>query len=203
MIVVFQFFRAGLAIASHPGEALQALRDAGDSTAQRRAEMNEIVQFALKTLRDNSPVGSGKDPHPGLYRDSHMVFVNGGNVSDLSSWNPGDEIEISNPVAYARILELGDGKTRVPHNIYDLSEQTLQAKYGDIAKIELTFLGILGGEVVNQAAAHSFGGWFFGSFHEERAASGVRESRLAKKFGKAAHNRSNARFPVIVIKGLS
>jgi hypothetical protein len=142
MIVVFQFFRAGLAVATHPGEALQALREAGDATAQRRAEMNEVVQFALQTLKDNSPKGSGKDPHPGLYRDNHTLFVNGNDVSDLSSWNPGDAIEISNPEPYARILELGDGKLRVPHHTYELTEQALQSKYGDIARIELAYLPV-------------------------------------------------------------
>jgi hypothetical protein len=43
----------------------------------RYLNMDEVAQFALKTLRELSPVGSGEDPHPGLYRDSHILFLNG------------------------------------------------------------------------------------------------------------------------------
>src|SRR5665811_990059 len=34
--------------------------------------MDDVAQFALQTLKDRSPVGSGTDKHPGLYRDRHM-----------------------------------------------------------------------------------------------------------------------------------
>jgi hypothetical protein len=137
MIIVYQFFRAGLALVTNPRDALAAIRESTDPTAQRRAEMNEVVQFALQTLKDNSPVGSGRDPHPGLYRDSHTLFINGDDVADLSSWQPGDEVEISNPVPYEKILELGDFKVRVPHHTYELTRTGAAAKYGDIVRIEL------------------------------------------------------------------
>jgi hypothetical protein len=40
----------------------------------RYLAMQDVVDFALATLRERSPVGSKGDKHPGLYRDSHMVF---------------------------------------------------------------------------------------------------------------------------------
>lgn len=142
MIVVFQFFRAAAAIATHPGDLFAAASSERDMVAKRREEMNEIVQFGLAHLRDNSPVGSGRDPHAGLYRDSHTLFVNGNDVKDLSAWLPGQEIEISNPVPYARLLEVGDDKVRVPHNTYELAAQALQAKYGEVARIEFNYLPV-------------------------------------------------------------
>lgn len=142
MIIVYHFFRAALSVATHPGEFGRLVRGESDIVAQRRNEMNEVVQFALKTLRENSPVGSGRDPHPGLYRDSHTLFINGDDVKDLSSWQPGDEIEISNSVPYARILEVGDSRHRIPHHTYELTEQAVQRKYGDIVRVEFTYMPI-------------------------------------------------------------
>jgi hypothetical protein len=71
-----------------------------------------VVQFALATLRDLSPVGKGSDPHPGLYRDSHKLFKNGYPIGNLLTWKIGDEVSISNFVDYSRILEVGDGQFR-------------------------------------------------------------------------------------------
>lgn len=142
MIVVFQFFRAALALATHPGDILGELRQVSDPTAQRRAEMNAIVQFALDDLRARSDVGSGRDPHPGLYKESHTIFINGNDVADLSSWMPGDIIHISNPVPYARKIEIGRMHTNLPGHEYEMTEQALQAKYGDIARIEFTYMPV-------------------------------------------------------------
>lgn len=147
MIVVFHFFRAAAAIATHPGEVLGRVGVSDkDIIAQRRAEMNAVVKFAMSELRRHSPVGSGRDPHPGLYRDSHTIFVNGNDVADLSSWNPGDLIHISNPVPYSRMIEIGGG-VRVAHHVYDLAEQATQRKYGDIAKIEMNYMPVRFGGV--------------------------------------------------------
>jgi hypothetical protein len=50
----------------------------------RYGAMQDVVDFALETLRGRSPVGSSGDKHPGLYRDSHQVFLNG-HVSSRTS----------------------------------------------------------------------------------------------------------------------
>jgi hypothetical protein len=39
------------------------------------SNMAELVEFALLTLRDLSPVGSTGDEHPGLYRESWFTLV--------------------------------------------------------------------------------------------------------------------------------
>ncbi|WLA68072.1 hypothetical protein [Bradyrhizobium diazoefficiens] len=54
--------------------------------------MQDIVDFALATLRDRSPVGTGDDEHTGLHRDSHTVFLNGQVVQDgdVGAFRKGD-----------------------------------------------------------------------------------------------------------------
>lgn len=178
MIVVYHFFRAAASLVAHPGDLAALARGESDIVAQRRAEMNAVVQFALRTLRDNSPVGSGRDPHAGQYRDSHTLFINGDDVKDLSSWQQGDEIEISNPVPYARILEIGDSRHRLPHHTYELTEQALQQKYGDVVRVELNYMPIRFASRSSPAGR--------GSGRRRRAAGGDRLERQ----------------PALIIKGL-
>jgi hypothetical protein len=110
--------------------------------------MDEVVQFALKTLRERSPVGSSTDPHPGLYRDSHMIFIDGHNVTDAKNWKPGQQINISNPVPYSRIIELGNGKLRVPLHVYEETVPLVQARYGNQANIQFTFMPVQFGSIL-------------------------------------------------------
>lgn len=122
----------------------------------RYLNMDEIAQFALQTLRELSPVGSASDPHPGLYRDSHMLFINGHNVPDAKSWQPGQQIEISNPVPYSRIVELGNGKMRVPLNVYEKAAPLISAHYGNSVNVQFVFMPVRFGSV--QAYAGSLTG---------------------------------------------
>lgn len=143
--------------------------------------LDEIAQFALATLRSISPVGSGRDRHPGLYRDSHKLFRNGYPVDDLSGWKDGDEISISNFVDYSRILEVGDGKFRLPLNVYERAADVVGEKFGKDAKIEFTWRGIVASIQVAQNPSRRRG---FGA----RNAGSTRQ-----------HNASQKRFPTLVI----
>lgn len=118
----------------------------------RYAYMGEIVAFALQVLRDKSPVGSGSDPHPGLYRDSHRIFLNGHAVDDVSSWKPGDQINISTPVPYARKIEIGAMKLSLPGHVYEDATQIVAARYGNQASIKFTFMPVRFGDIAAYAA---------------------------------------------------
>lgn len=89
--------------------------------------MVAVVDFALKTLRERSPVGS--DKHSGLYRDSHLVFIQGHSVPDGSAWRPGQQVEISNPVPYAHKIELGTIKLSVPAHVYEMAAPIVAAEF--------------------------------------------------------------------------
>ncbi|MEY9466290.1 hypothetical protein ABH973_006703 [Bradyrhizobium ottawaense] len=118
--------------------------------------MQDIVAFALETLRSLSPVGKGNDPHPGLYRDSHLVFLNGHVVQDVRAFKVGDQINISNPVPYARKLEIGNGKMQTPLHVYEDGALIVNGRFGNRAAIRFTFMPVRFGSVA--AYAHSLAG---------------------------------------------
>lgn len=115
--------------------------------------MDPIAQFALQTLRDLSPVGSAGDPHPGLYRASHILFLNGHDVPDAKDWKPGDQLEISNPEPYARKIEVGEMKISVDSHVYERAAQLVRQKYGNIVKVEFKFMPLRFGNAQAQAAS--------------------------------------------------
>lgn len=118
--------------------------------------MQGVVDFALAMLREHSPVGSGTDPHPGLYRDSHLVFLNGHVVKDVSDFKPGDQINISNPVPYARKIETGSAKMSVPGHVYEDAALIVAARFGNQISIGFVFMPVRFGSV--QSYAHSLAG---------------------------------------------
>ncbi len=115
--------------------------------------MDEVAQFALKTLRDLSPIGSGGDPHPGLYRDKHTLFLNGHDVPDAKAWKPGDQLEISNPEPYARKIEVGAMHISVDAHVYERSAQIVRRQYGSMTKVEFLFMPLRFGNAQAQAAS--------------------------------------------------
>jgi hypothetical protein len=118
----------------------------------RYGVMQDVVDFAFATLRDRSPVGSAGDKHPGLYRDSHKVFLNGHVVEDVSGWRPGDQINISNPVPYARKIEAGRGKMTVPGHVYEDAALIVAGRFGNKAAVRFTFMPVRFGDVQAFAA---------------------------------------------------
>jgi hypothetical protein len=121
----------------------------------RYFSMAEVAAFAIKTLQDASPVGSGDDPHIGLYRASHLLFLNGHVVENASGWNAGDELEISNPVPYSRLIEIGILRMRVPgtDHVYARAQQIVQARYADVARVRFTFMPV---RFTSASAARTF-----------------------------------------------
>ncbi|WP_316184722.1 MULTISPECIES: hypothetical protein [unclassified Bradyrhizobium] len=113
----------------------------------RYFDMDEIAQFVLQTLRDRSPVGSTGDRHPGLYRDSHMLFIGGHNATDAKNWKPGQELEFSNPVPYARKIEIGSIKVSAPPHVYEETVPLITARYGNQVDVQFTFMPVKFGSI--------------------------------------------------------
>jgi hypothetical protein len=114
--------------------------------------MVEVVAFALQTLRDRSPVGSIGDKHPGLYRDSHLIFIDGHVASDVSSWQPGQQVNISNPVPYSRKIESGRIKLSVPNHIYEDTALIVAGRFGNQVACKFTYMPVRFGDVAAYAA---------------------------------------------------
>ncbi|MBN9600839.1 MAG: hypothetical protein J0G28_14360 [Afipia sp.] len=108
----------------------------------RYSYVEDIIAFALKTLRERSPIGGAGDRHPGLYRDNHLVFLNGRMVSNARDWRPGDIIHISNPVPYSRKIEVGGMNLSVPSGVYEASAQIVDGRFGNQASIKFVYMPI-------------------------------------------------------------
>lgn len=109
--------------------------------------MQPVIDFAMQTLVERSPVGEAHDTHPGLYRDSHMLFIDGQSVPDAKNWQPGQACEISNPVPYSRIVELGNGKMRAPLYVYEATAPLISARYGNSVNVQFVFMPVRFGSV--------------------------------------------------------
>ena len=162
----------------------------------RYPRIEAVVQFALETLFDLSPVLSG------AYRNSHTLFVNQAPARNLKEWRPGMEVAITSTLPYSRKIEIGGMKMTVPGTdmVYQQARRKVMSRYGNQFKIDFTYRAVLGGASINQEKAASSGSSFWlGNDGTARAASGVLESRVAKKHGRLTHNRSNLRFPALII----
>lgn len=140
----------------------------------RYPRMDAVAQFAMETLFDLSPVLSGE------YRKSHMLFLNGVPVANLKDWRSGDEVAITNPLPYARKIEVGKMNMRVPgtERVYQQADKKVRARYGNLASVTFTYRGLIGrssgaGTLVNPAKAKG-----------------------------RAHNKSDVRYPVLLIREL-
>lgn len=119
--------------------------------------MQTVVDFAMQTLKDRSPTGT--DRHAGLYRDSHMIFLEGHVVKDASGWQPGQQIEISNPVPYSRKIELGTIKVSAPPHVYEGAAPLIARKFPGF-KVQFTFMPLRFSGV--DTFTHSLEGQAFG-----------------------------------------
>jgi hypothetical protein len=112
----------------------------------------EIVSDALiwisEQLQQHSPVGSGRDPHPGLYQRSHVLFADGNEVPMGSTIPPASEYEFVNIVPYAVKIEHGSSP-QFPDGVYEAVAALARARFGNSAKIEFNYRALLGSSVAS------------------------------------------------------
>lgn len=106
----------------------------------------DLVAWIYEQLVKHSPVGSApKDKHPGLYRKSHAIYVDGKEIDgpeDVSV--DAEEIVITNVVPYARKIEGGLSK-QSPDGVYQAVAAMAAARYGNQARIRFTYRSPIGG----------------------------------------------------------
>lgn len=128
--------------------------------------LGEIIKEALTALQKASPVRSG------LYAKSHIVLVNGVAVDNVPKvLKSGDVVTITNPVPYARRLEIGkteagrDFVIQVPNRIYErVAKKMLNPKYRKVAKITFAYVAL--------ADSYATKGGGRGSAHKSRRKAG-------------------------------
>lgn len=103
--------------------------------------LDEVVQFAMNTLFDLSPVLSGE------YRNRHMLFVGGVQATNLAEWDGASDIIITNTLPYSRKIELSMMTMRVPgtDRVYEEAASIVASRYGNAARVTFEWQGIVGG----------------------------------------------------------
>lgn len=138
----------------------------------RYPRLDQVAQFAMETLFDLSPVLSGE------YRLGHRLFLNGKEVRNLSDYKSGDDVAITNYLPYSRKIEVGSMTMRVPGTamVYQQAQRKVIARFGNVASVDFTYRGLIG------------------------RASGAGTLVNPLKAKGRAHNKSEARFPVLLIR---
>jgi hypothetical protein len=110
--------------------------------------IGEMLAWIDRKLFENSPVGSPPDdPHPGLYRGSHILLADGVEID----YEPGKRVPEAqnftfvNTVPYARKIERGHS-SQAPDGVYEVVADMAKRRFGNIANIRFTFATIVGGD---------------------------------------------------------
>lgn len=86
----------------------------------------EVIEFALKTLVERSPVKTGR------YRRSWFVFVNGSRVQDYTKIPIGSQVFITNDQPYSRKIDTGFMKMSVPPFVVDDARKIVMGRFGNL-----------------------------------------------------------------------
>lgn len=132
--------------------------------------VTDVLIWIAKTLVERSPRVSGD------YIKGHTLFADGVETKVGTNIPAAEEYSFTNMVPYARKIEIGiteAGRSfvvQVPNRIYERTGKDARARFGNIAKIQFTYRGIVGGYQIKAGTA-----------------------------GRA-HNRSEVRYPTIVVR---
>ena len=130
----------------------------------------DVLRWIGDALVERSPVRSG------AYRRGHTLFADGTEIPIGEQLPAADEYSFTNMVPYSRKIEIGKTKIgrafviQVEPRIYERTAREARSRFGNVAKIEYTFRGVVGG---GQVRAGTKG---------------------------TAHNKSDVRFPTIVVR---
>lgn len=107
--------------------------------------VNEVLQYIGEELYKHSPIGSGADKHPGLYKGAHVLFADGVEVPINERIPEAREYLFVNPLPYARKIE--DGQSRqADSGVYEITAHQAQQRFGNVAKIAFVdYAGIFSG----------------------------------------------------------
>lgn len=100
----------------------------------------DVVSIVGDMLREHSPVGSGRDPHPGLYRDSHILFADGVEVKSPDPSLSAKEWVYISGVPYARKIE-----KQQADGVYEAVAALARQRFGNTAKITFAFRSLAEG----------------------------------------------------------
>jgi hypothetical protein len=119
--------------------------------------LKNIIIDAMKRLKNNSPVDRSADRDKYVYRNSHIILVNGkvyNNAEELPDEGV-TEVIITNLMPYARKVEMrgwGKLKFHVPYHTYEFTATELK-RYSNFVNIKFTFIDMPGFAAGKQGTA--------------------------------------------------
>lgn len=155
--------------------------------------VSEIFLWIAEQLKAHAPVGSGKDPHPGLYRSSFTFFADSKEV-DVGSVIPADAAEyvFTSTLPYTRKIEQGKS-SQASEGVFQVVADMARSRFGNTARIEFTYRGLIG--------LSSGSGTLVNPWDGRRRRAPVRDShgKFINTGGTQAYDKSGKRWPCIVI----
>lgn len=118
--------------------------------------LREVIATAMKALQDASPVDSG------AYRKAHTLYIDGRPASTTSPIRVGQEVFISNPLPYARRLEIGktesgrDFLISVPNRIYERVAKSGLRQFRNTARITFGYVTLPQAHVIHGGLTPSY-----------------------------------------------
>lgn len=104
----------------------------------------EITEYGLAFWKERAPKESGD------YARSVIVLVNGRQTSNFTAIAPDAEVVIVATVPYARKVEVGAMKMRVPPGIAQDTRQAILRRFGNVVQAEVRFINLAGGYVLRR-----------------------------------------------------
>ena len=173
------------------GAPMETVKEGGTIAAHFEL-LGGMLEWIGEMLVKGSPVLTGR------YADSHMLFLDGVEHEPGAALPDFEEAVFVNVQPYARKIERGLS-SQAPDGVYQAVAAVAKQRFGNMASINFTYRGVVGGTPINQTLAASSGQpWWLGGA-APRAASGLTETQIAKAFGKTAHNKSNVHFPAVIV----
>lgn len=96
----------------------------------------EIVEFAVTTLINRSPVKTGR------YRRSWHVLVNGNRVEDYAKIPIGADVILVNDQPYSRKIDVGFMKMSVPPAVVEDARKIVMSRFGNLITSKRTMIRI-------------------------------------------------------------
>jgi hypothetical protein len=128
------------------GAALTSVRPLGRIEAEWTF-YEEMLRWIDIQLISHSPVGTPpKDPHPGLYMQSHELTADGQLVDRAQPMPMAEEYAFVNTQPYARKIERGHS-SQAPNGVYETVAHLASRRFGNMARIRFGYRSPLFGSI--------------------------------------------------------
>lgn len=108
--------------------------------------LNEVAEYALAFAEARSPVLSGR------FRQSWFAMVNGARWAPGTAIPPDAELVVANDQPYARKVEIGHMKMRVPPGIVEDTRQAVMRRFGNVIVAQKRFIPLAGAYTLKRGA---------------------------------------------------